>query len=306
MGIKIQSELKTKRRITPDEERLLNALIKSASIVLPDNWMKELLVEDMNDGGMGSLLLFPFGTAPEKRMFGELVSELEFKDADDVLIIASLHTDREENLYELDMWKVNGAPLIKIPEVFGQVTYMMEKTVYTQDVFTINNFLSQQECIELIRKSEEMGYEEATVDVGSSQQRMIKGVRNNERVLYNDETYAALIWERLKEFAPQGKSGEQACGLNELFRFYKYTPGQRFKMHKDGSFKRNPYEASQYTFMIYLNDEYTGGETVFASGEIIRPQSGTALIFHHPLRHEGSILMAGVKYVLRSDIMYRI
>lgn len=181
----------------------------------------------------------------------------------------------------------------------------MEKIVYTQDIFTINNFLSHDECSALIRKSEEMGYEEATVDVGGGQQRMIKGVRNNERVLYKDELYAGLLWERLKEFAPEGKLGENACGLNELFRFYKYSPGQRFKMHKDGSFIRDPYEASQYTFLIYLNNEYEGGETIFASGETIRPQTGSALIFHHPLRHEGALLETGVKYVLRTDIMYR-
>jgi predicted 2-oxoglutarate/Fe(II)-dependent dioxygenase YbiX len=169
----------------------------------------------------------------------------------------------------------------------------------------MTDFLSREECDALIQKSETIGYEEAMVDVGGGEQRMIKGVRNNERVLYKDETYAAFIWERLKDFAPQGKSDRTACGLNELFRFYKYSAGQRFKMHKDGSFIRNPSEASQYTFMIYLNEDYTGGETIFASGEIIRPAAGTALIFHHPLRHEGSLLTAGVKYVLRTDIMYR-
>ncbi|MBW8685218.1 2OG-Fe(II) oxygenase [Chitinophaga rhizophila] len=182
----------------------------------------------------------------------------------------------------------------------------MEKIVYTQDILTISNFLSPDECAGLISKSEAIGYEEATVDVGGGQQRLLKSVRNNERVLFKDEMYAALIWERLKTFAPEGKSGEYACGLNELFRFYKYSAGQRFKMHKDGSFKRDPYEQSQYTFMIYLNEDYVGGETIFASGEIIRPQTGSALIFHHPLRHEGALLSSGIKYVLRSDIMYRI
>jgi len=182
---------------------------------------------------------------------------------------------------------------------------VMEKITYTPEIFTIKNFLSTAECARLIEKSEAMGYEEATVDVGGGVQRMIKGVRNNERVLYKDVAYATFIWERLKNFAPEGKDNRTACGVNELFRFYKYSPGQRFKMHKDGSFERNRFEASQYTFMIYLNEAYTGGETIFASGEIIRPESGTALIFHHPLRHEGSLLTAGVKYVLRTDIMYK-
>ncbi|HWV65719.1 2OG-Fe(II) oxygenase [Chitinophaga sp.] len=181
----------------------------------------------------------------------------------------------------------------------------MEKITYTPEIFTIKDFFSTEECAVLIEKSEAMGYEEATVDVGGGVQRMIKGVRNNERVLYNDKAYATFIWERLKSFAPEGKDNRNASGVNELFRFYKYSPGQRFKMHKDGSFERNRFEASQYTFMIYLNEAYTGGETIFASGEIVRPETGTALVFHHPLRHEGSLLTAGVKYVLRTDIMYK-
>ena len=181
----------------------------------------------------------------------------------------------------------------------------MEKYIYTPEIFTITNFLSREECDTLIQKSEAMGYEEATVTAAGGVQRMLKEVRNNERVLYKDESYAALIWKRLQDFAPVGNTDRTACGLNELFRFYKYSPGQRFKMHKDGSFIRDASEASEYTFMIYLNEDYTGGETVFASGETIRPQTGAALIFHHPLRHEGRLLTAGVKYVLRTDIMYR-
>ncbi|MET3880381.1 prolyl 4-hydroxylase [Chitinophaga sp. OAE865] len=182
---------------------------------------------------------------------------------------------------------------------------VMEKITYAPEIFIIKDFFSTEECAALIEKSEAIGYEEATVDVGGGVQRMIKGVRNNERVLYKDQAYATFIWERLKNFAPEGKDNRNASGVNELFRFYKYSTGQRFKMHKDGSFERNRFEASQYTFMIYLNEAYTGGETIFASGEVIRPETGTALVFHHPLRHEGSLLTAGVKYVLRTDIMYK-
>ncbi|WP_440135667.1 hypothetical protein [Chitinophaga sancti] len=45
----------------------------------------------------------------------------------------------------------------------------------------------------MIQKSEEIGYAEGTVDVGGGQQRMITGVRNNERVLFKDELYGGLI-----------------------------------------------------------------------------------------------------------------
>ncbi|QJB33172.1 2OG-Fe(II) oxygenase [Chitinophaga oryzae] len=181
----------------------------------------------------------------------------------------------------------------------------MQKHTYAPGIFTLKHFLSAEECRELIDRSEAMGYEEAMVDVGNGQQRMIKGVRNNERVLHKDAAYATFIWEKLRPYAPEGDDNRTACGLNELFRFYKYSPGQRFKMHKDGSFVRNRFEASQYTFMIYLNEGYSGGSTVFKTGEEILPETGTALIFYHPLLHEGTLLTAGTKYVLRSDIMYK-
>ena len=50
-----------------------------------------------------------------------------------------------------------------------------------------------------------------------------------------------------------------------------------------------------------------GGETSFLElGEAIEPRTGNALLFQHPLLHEGSVLRAGLKYVLRTDVMYRI
>ncbi|MBV8251785.1 MAG: 2OG-Fe(II) oxygenase [Chitinophaga sp.] len=176
---------------------------------------------------------------------------------------------------------------------------------YSPEIFTISNFFTKEECQHLIDRSEALGYEEAKVDVGGGKQQMIKGIRNNERVMFTDDTYVEWLWERVAPFAPEGKQNRVACGLNELLRFYRYTPGQRFKMHMDGSYIRNPSEASQYTFLIYLNDGYEGGETVFHSGEVVQPEAGSALIFYHPLRHEGSLLHSGMKYVLRTDIMYK-
>ena len=61
---------------------------------------------------------------------------------------------------------------------------------------------------------------------------------------------------KLQQFLPLEKENYNSIGLNEMFRFYRYTTGQRFKMHRDGSFKRNEIERSFYTFMIYLNDDF--------------------------------------------------
>lgn len=175
----------------------------------------------------------------------------------------------------------------------------------TMEIYTIENFLTVDECHELIHKSEQIGFEEAGVNIDGAQ-KMIKMVRNNERIMYQDEEYASFLWQKLQPYIKSEVGNSTAIGLNEMFRFYKYNPGQRFKMHRDGSYKRSESEFSYYTFLIYLNEEYEGGETKFASGEIITPKTGTALVFEHSQRHEGAALISGIKYVLRSDIMYKL
>jgi hypothetical protein len=180
----------------------------------------------------------------------------------------------------------------------------MELKKYTEAIFTIDNFLTGKECDALIVKSEKIGYEEAKVTTDRGE-KVLKEYRNNNRVLHTDFELAEKLWNALKSFVPSQLGNSQAVGLNELFRFYKYESGQQFKKHRDQSFIRNENEASYFTFMIYLNDDFEGGETTF-NNLAIKPQQGTALIFLHDLEHEGSEIKTNKKYVLRTDIMYRL
>ncbi|MFT3680206.1 MAG: 2OG-Fe(II) oxygenase [Ferruginibacter sp.] len=171
-------------------------------------------------------------------------------------------------------------------------------------IFIIESFWTKEACESFILKSEKVGYEAATVETEMGM-KVLESVRNNNRVIYKDFELAETLWSQLKPFAPQQIGNSIPVGLNELFRFYKYQPGQLFKKHIDQSYIRNDLEASYYTFMIYLNDGYKGGETTFAE-TIIQPSQGTALVFLHSLEHEGSEVTEGTKYVLRTDIMYRL
>ncbi|MEM9676046.1 MAG: 2OG-Fe(II) oxygenase [Bacteroidota bacterium] len=155
-----------------------------------------------------------------------------------------------------------------------------------------------------MHKSENIGYEPALVNTERGQQR-IEGVRNNQRVLLTDYSLAHEMWGSLCKYAPPILGNSEAVGLNEMFRFYKYEPGQEFKKHRDQSFIRNEVEASYFTMMIYLNDGFEGGETTFDNLRI-KPKKGMCLIFFHDLEHEGTKLKSGVKYVLRTDIMYKL
>lgn len=151
--------------------------------------------------------------------------------------------------------------------------------------------------------SELRGFEEAIVGLAKGP-KMLKGIRNNARLEYDDQNLADWLWEKLKAHCPDTIDNAKVVGLNEHFRFYKYINNQRFKRHRDGRFKRNELEESRITFMIYLNHDYKGGETIF-DDLTVSPQTGTALCFLHELKHEGRPVIEGAKYVLRSDVMYR-
>jgi prolyl 4-hydroxylase len=180
----------------------------------------------------------------------------------------------------------------------------MKRVDITPEVFVIENFYNKEECHRCIEWSEQQGYEEAKVNI-HGQQVMMKNIRNNSRVMFKDETLATGIFEKIKPFVPQQIGLAKLLGLNELFRFYKYEPGQQFKRHRDGSYQRNEKEFSLLTLLIYLNEAFEGGATSFTEA-VYQPTTGAAMVFPHFVLHQGDALVSGVKYVLRTDIMYQL
>ncbi len=59
------------RKITLQEEKLLELLIQKSNVKISENWKEDLLVSPMNDDNMGSLILYPKGEIIENRIFGE-------------------------------------------------------------------------------------------------------------------------------------------------------------------------------------------------------------------------------------------
>ncbi len=175
---------------------------------------------------------------------------------------------------------------------------------FVKDVFMIAGIFTPAECEQLIKQSERSGYEVASI-MTEKGAKVITDVRNNQRLIYKDEELAKKIWKRISDLVPEQIGNSKAVGLNELFRFYKYEPGQKFKRHVDESFIRDEREASYYTLLIYLNDDFEGGETDFDEVSV-KSEKGVALVFLHSIPHEGVEVKSGVKYVLRTDIMYRL
>lgn len=139
------------------------------------------------------------------------------------------------------------------------------------------------------------------------------------------------------------------AGLNRRWRIYRYAPGgeETFAPHIDAGFPPSglsedgaeliwdasngeEHVVSRLTVLIYLNDDFVGGETKFYQPLVerdstipeviasIRPVAGSVLVFpqavteeavdyarkHWPV-HEGSPVKSGrAKYVIRSDVLF--
>ena len=174
-------------------------------------------------------------------------------------------------------------------------------------LFVIHNFLAPKECAQLIEHSEQLGYSDAPITTAAGFV-MRKDIRDNVRVMLDDPGLAAQWWERARELLVKDWLGWQPVGFNERFRFYRYDVGQRFERHTDGYFERSTGERSHFTFMVYLNEGFAGGETAFHQSRAslrVTPELGKALVFYHRQVHEGMPVIQGRKYVLRTDVMYR-
>ncbi len=172
-----------------------------------------------------------------------------------------------------------------------------------ENIFEIPAFLSGEECDLLVKLGESIGFEAADVQTMTGRQRLTN-IRNNERADYRSDQHAQLYWQRLSTLKLPSHEGKNPIGLSPHFRFYKYLPGQKFNLHKDG---RQSVDGNEtlFTFLIYLNESCLGGETLFRQGDLkLSPKKGSAIIFEHRLWHQSVEVQHGVKFVLRSDIVY--
>ena len=180
----------------------------------------------------------------------------------------------------------------------------MELIEFPNEIKLILNFLDEDRCRGIIQFADDLGYEDAPINTLDGSE-IFTEVRNNNRVMFDDYDMAAELFEKVGEFLPPRVEGWSLHAVNERFRVYRYEREQYFKWHRDGSFMRTPTEISVYTFMIYLNDAFSGGATDFEA-VAINPVKGSALLFPHFLMHQGSPVEEGIKYVLRSDVMYKL
>jgi hypothetical protein len=150
-----------------------------------------------------------------------------------------------------------------------------------------------------------------------------------------DPAFSSALWSRIAPHIPSHVNGRRVRGLNRRFRVYRYVPGAEYRCHIDGAWPPSSihplddsyiYDASPvgqpqsslYTFLLYLNDDFDRGETTFFMPALqdgvmnafpLKPVAGAAALFPHgegkgALLHEGSGVTCGVKFIVRTDVLY--
>ena len=107
------------RNFTKEETVIVSFLLRAAKKddFYISNFISETQCSDMKDGGMGSLHFMPRGqmVANDDREFDYEMRPCHFMDEDGVLVCVALYADSVGLPFELDVWKVNFSPLIRMP-----------------------------------------------------------------------------------------------------------------------------------------------------------------------------------------------
>ena len=196
-------------------------------------------------------------------------------------------------------------------------------------VFFMPQVLTGDECRQIIDLSESIGY---LPDTPLNDQRSVLA---HNFVWCADDALWMTIFERCRPHLPPSINGKALLGINCRWRLYRYVPGAIYRPHIDGAWPwsgvredengdmKYIYDMygdrwSKLTFLLYLNDDFEGGQTTFFTpsfyegcldAQPVVPRAGGVLVFPHgetqgSLLHEGTGVLKGAKYIIRSDVLY--
>jgi predicted 2-oxoglutarate/Fe(II)-dependent dioxygenase YbiX len=173
--------------------------------------------------------------------------------------------------------------------------------------FLVKNFMSGNECKELVTHAENIGFDKADDKYPLS-------YRTNKRCWEDNMTLAQSLWYELSATGVFKLELTNASGINSRLRYCRYDDSEVFNIHRDGRYYKTECEYSKLTFLLYLSDvsDYEGGSTRFFQQNNpqtllldIKGSKGDVLIFDHTLWHEGEKIAFGTKYILRSDVLFQ-
>ena len=200
-------------------------------------------------------------------------------------------------------------------------------------IWQIPNFLSSDECDCVINSSnnnfEFLNYRKSWRLIAlDKNQNLINIIK--ERLHQNNfiNILNANDWVKPSGFSSNITWQKNTDDINTCLRINKYE-NTNFGYHRDASLTLGNNVRSNYSLIIYLNDNFEGGETKFMvqhnnennfihngltiKSELdlikdnhtifsIKPIKGMAVIFDHRILHQSNT-MVGTKYVLRTELL---
>ncbi len=180
----------------------------------------------------------------------------------------------------------------------------MSKELLKNPLLLEVDFFTQEECDELIKKANNIGWHRPTTG------------GEYFRAIMIDKDLADKIWTKVKHLVPESltvnKNTFTPVYVNDHFRFSRYEKGGEFRTHVDGCNYDSNNNQSMFTINIFLNDKNSGllkgGSTTFYTNNMehnktIYPKAGKGALFYAKQYHSGDVVEEGYKYLLRTDVM---
>lgn len=173
----------------------------------------------------------------------------------------------------------------------------------------LSRFMSDEECDYLVRAAQPLMRPSMIIDPASGR-RVPHPFRTSTSMNF-DPTQEDLVVHALNRRIAVATGTLVEAG--EPLHILRYTPGQEFRPHHDAI--EGAVNQRQWTALVYLNDQYEGGETVFPEiGLTVGARRGDCLVFENAsnlgepnpkARHAGLPVTDGTKWLASRWIRQR-
>lgn len=175
----------------------------------------------------------------------------------------------------------------------------------------VDNVFNSNECDELIRATENIGYIRASLFDKNGKQYFYPEIRESLRCIVDDVAFSSVLEKRLIHLIPKIYRGKKYHSINPRFRCLKYNDTtHHFIAHTDDCYSNNEI-MSMITILIYTNKDYEGARTSLHLDEKtiigeIEPKVGMIYLMDQDILHSVPNLISGTKYIIRTELMFLI
>ena len=186
--------------------------------------------------------------------------------------------------------------------VAGCIDIFYDTWVYPENTIKVVEMICQDPERKLVNweKADFMGPEDAKFRRSCSMLNITKikrmGGISNPMIHSIYDTFHATIIDYVQAYMTRYAIGD-SCYNNSPYQMIKYNVGDAYPRHYDGPTRLGRHISA----ILYLNDDYEGGELHFPLFDItIKPMKGMLILFpsNYAYQHEALPVTAGTKYAI--------